>query len=107
MFVEHKEHGEVKELDAASNLLLKAAALIEAEGLSIDGMCDDLGRRCVIGALTALDGKCSLAWQEACNRMNEAVTGHKNDCMGPWSDSMAQQGRAAEVVAKVRAVALS
>lgn len=111
MFVEHKEVGEVKELDAASRLLLKAADCIEERGLAKNCQQDAKGRLCAYGALMLAnggtpegfnDGRDRAAIREASERLTKAV-GCK---YGPASWNNAPERTKAEVVAKMRAVAL-
>lgn len=114
MFVEHKEVGEVKELDAVSNLLLKAAALIEKHGWCQNRLEDQQGRMCLRGAIgMAAAGNAHFfhggEWvgvaKEADQRVHNAISGGKAwECPGMWNN---ERGRTQEeVVAKLRAVAL-
>lgn len=57
MFVEEKAKGEVKELDAASKLLLRAAALIEKHGLCKGTLVNHAGSYCVRGAMIVAAGE--------------------------------------------------
>lgn len=103
MFVEEKKQGEVKHLDAASKLLLEAAALIERRGLPSCAK-DDAGRGCVIVSLS----ECGMTSDvyEALRRLS-ASFGEQWVRIPSWSDRLGAQGRTDEVVAKMRAVAFS
>lgn len=92
------------ELDDASKLLLKAAALIESKGLC-KGQYTERDRYCVFGALDASAGffpgdgvfaSCS-ALDEAILRFGDAV-----GSIAGWNDDHTKE----EVVAKLRSVAL-
>ena len=89
-------------LDEAAKLLLKAADLIEDRGLPSCGL-DHLGRGCVIVTLGELNGRlpCAVV-DDAIQRLHKAGV----ECIPQWSDQAGAEGRAAEVVAKLRSVAL-
>ena len=97
MFVEHKAPGEVRELDGASNNLLRAASLIEKRGWHQGSLFKD-GRYCIVGAISNVRNSIEemvMAW----SLMDQSVG---NAAM--WNDT---PGRTKdEVVAKLRAVAL-
>lgn len=117
MFTTEKAPGEIQnpsfrendsELDDASKLLLKAAALIEEVGHAQHTLCDNDGRMCIGGAISFVDtgvkGFSGSFYRtgigtEALRRMNDALVDLVN-----WNNT---RGRTqAEVVAKLRAVAL-
>ncbi len=106
MFVEHKEAGEVRELDSASTLLLKAADVIERQGWCQNYIGTYHGQVCLEGALNVAAGrdpKRDLVGVVgvAAHRIRRAV----GKCAYHWNDA---PGRTKdEVVAKLRAVALS
>ena len=87
-------------IDEASKLLLKAADYIEANGLC-QGSAADGNRLCTIRAIHAMNGGKSF-WgttaEKAYHRLRDRV-----GLVSHWSDSTPQS----EVVAKLRAVALS
>jgi len=97
MFVTEKAEGEVKELDAASKLLLKAAALLEKPG-EWEG---NKGRNCALSAIWEMGDIAQI--KEAETRF-VAQFGSKQGVYN-WNDA---KGRtAAEVIAKLRAVAFA
>lgn len=113
------DHSEVKhlpktdhtpaELDEASLLLLKTAGVIEERGWCQNSYGDKQGRLCILGAMrVALKlplrdfcGAIPPAGDEAMDRLSRHIGNRPHK----WNDA---QGRTqAEVVAKLRAVALS
>lgn len=117
MFVEHKETGEIAEapakvLDDAAKILLKSADFIESHGLSCGGGMDAVGRECVAVVIHTCGIGSDACWQAA-DRIEAALGDVPFDPyvdtrrLAQWSDSMGAEGRAAEVVAKLREVALS
>lgn len=116
MFVEMKERGEITEapakaLDEASQILLKAADFIERNGLSCGGGTDMRGRECVAVVINNVSKGRPAHWQAA-NRMEAALDFQFDEGMhlrplAQWSDAQGRAGRTAEVVAKLREVALS
>lgn len=86
------------ELDDASKILLKAAALIEESGWCQNAMFDK-GRMCALGAIGTA-GRYQQSAYDARDRLQSAL--HAG--VGAWNDV---DGRTKdEVVAKLRAVAL-
>ena len=109
MFVEEKTQGEVG-LDEASKILLKAASLIEERGWCQHALETHEGRMCANGAVWIAAGRpvskdgvpppeWHLTYRAARTRLWSSV-GHVHD----WND--AKDRTQAEVVAKLRAVAL-
>lgn len=112
MFVEEKSKGEVKELDATSNLLLKAAALIEEYGHCKNQTQDQAGRLCLWGGiLMATYGSpfrvgrplCEGPAWKALERCHVALPGELSPIC--WNNAPERTG--AEVIAKLRAAAFS
>lgn len=104
MFVEHKEAGEVKELDEAGKLLLKAASYIETHGWEQYSYGRAGGPACLRGAVIfSTDPENVALRRQALARVDATIgDGHFGVSMG-WND---QRGRTAvEVVSKLRAVA--
>jgi len=101
MFVEEKAKGEVKELDAVSKLLLRAAALIEERGLP-DREKDEAGRACVILTISEL-GDIPKDIHDALMKLQLSL----GITIATWSDRAGAEGRAHEVISKLRAVAFS
>lgn len=126
------DHSEVKylptidhapaKLDKPSKLLLKAAALIEEYGLAKHIQCDTTGRLCAVGAIVKADGGVPYGegnlWTgarsmtkvglEAHKRFAEAlaeITPLQSDPIASWNNT--PERTADEVIAKLRAVALS
>ena len=108
MFVEKTERpqGEeqpsrerVQPLDDVSKLLLKAADVIERRGLP-DCAFNHKGQSCVIVTCGEIAQDFGLT-ERATERLQKHV-GYVPD----WSDKAGREGRGAEVVAKLRAVAL-
>lgn len=112
------DHSEVKhlpkvdhtpaELDAASKILLKAAAVIEERGLAKGERCNAKGAMCVHGAIAFAAHGDPHAWEQddgrlAVTRMVEAVD---PGCGGAAQWNNARERTKDEVVAKLRAVAL-
>lgn len=95
-------------LDDASRLLLKAAELIEERGWCQRQQEDAKGRLCILGALHYAEGGSPMTpfGAVAYNARNRLM-----DVLGIWMlgrDWNDKPGRtAAEVIAKLRAVALS
>jgi hypothetical protein len=113
------DHSEVKylpkvdhtpaELDEASKLLLRTADLIEDRGLACTAF-DDEGRGCVIVTMCSLPGAPMKLVEEALDRVRRYIrTQARSGCYGipSWSDKAAREGRAAEVISALRAVAFS
>lgn len=110
MFVEHKEVGEVKELDEAGKLLLKAADVIERLGWCQNNLQSPDGRVCFAGAMKLASygtiwpegpGAIQPTMEAAWTRFERFVG---TDRASKWNDA---DGRTQdEVVAKLRAVAL-
>lgn len=108
MFVEEKKQGEV-ELDAANQLLLKAASVLEKRGLWKHWFAEPGGiRLCMIGALrVAQHGKPEVANYgvgDIARRRLRAKLG-PDDAPAQWNDEPERTKE--EVVAMLRAVALS
>lgn len=115
MFVEHKEIGEAQEapakvLDEPAKLLLRAAELIEERGHCRSGQLfdEETGGMCAFGALSmAACGNPVLTPHNsfiAMRRFSKVVTGSDDYMYGcDWNNTHT----AAEVVAKLREVALS
>lgn len=98
MFVEHKEVGETKELDAASKTLLRAAELLERDGWC-QGAYFDGNSACTIGAL--MDAAADIQDRNAAiYRLKDALDGWN---IFNWNDAPGRTKE--EVVAKLRAVA--
>lgn len=91
-------------LDEPARLLLGMADAIEKHGLSCGGMVDREGRLCLVKHASKLSGQ-GRSYFTALTRFGESL-GDFNGGIGLWSDSMGRTGRSAEVVAKLRSVAL-
>lgn len=103
MFVEEKAKGE---LDATAQLLLKAADLIERDGWG-EGDCIEHGY-CIYAALVKADDPKAFNTARASAagwRLVKALGLHRISDLFHWND--APERTAAEVIAKLRAVALS
>jgi hypothetical protein len=85
-------------LDEVSKLMLKTADLIERRGLP--GCAIEDGKGCVIVSFAEVGG--DFGQSEQMNARMHKHVGRLTD----WSDKAGREGRAHEVVAKLRAVAL-
>lgn len=81
-------------------VLLKTASIIEERGLPASA-ADGQGRYCVLFTMTELEGL-SFSVHEAVRQLCESGI----ESIPEWSDKAGREGRGAEVVAKLRAVAL-
>lgn len=109
MFVEEKKQGEVKELDAASQLLLAAANFLERKQLHQgDFVSPDFQRFCLMGAIRfAQHGDPRRPSYGIGNIARDRLRARLGEDDGPaqWND---EPGRTKEeVVAMLRAVAFS
>lgn len=108
MFIEEKAPGEVKEMDEAAKLLLKAAAVIEENGHAQNDY-EVHGRFCAVGAIckaagSVYEGRRTPEATAGIQRLREAVERAGLAGILDWND---YPGRTKdEVVAKLRAVAL-
>lgn len=99
MFVEHKEVGEEKKLDESGKLLLKVADVIERDGWC-QGSYTTGKLSCIVGAIVKVEPDNTALRQLTYSILNANIGG----CVIRWNDT---PGRTqAEVVAKLRAVAL-
>lgn len=111
MFVEHKEQGEVTEapakLDESSELLLKAAAIMERDGKSkdvweLDTDPHGTGKVCARVAIFRAAGSAQAPGADTADlRMQKYLRMNWRELQN-WSDSSSQ----AEVISKLRAAAL-
>lgn len=108
MFLDDKPQGEVKELDAASKLLLKAAELIESQGWCKQYIGTRGGPLCIEGALNVAAGRDPSAIYRY-NSVTEVALRRIQNALGvrpfQWND--APERMVGEVVSKLRAVAFS
>ena len=109
MFVEHKEAGEVKELDAAAKLLLKAATLIEEYGWCQKELITLDGRMCLIGAIDTANCHKMTYDSELAMARADAATGIESTTIlreaATWNDAIGRKQD--EVVALLRRAALA
>jgi hypothetical protein len=110
MFVEEKAKGEVKELDAVSKLLLKAADLIEDHGHCKGQTRSGNGRFCLWGAICMVSHGTPFSdfneEQPEWKALYRVMAALEND-LSPISWNNAPERTGAEVIAKLRAVAFS
>lgn len=109
MFVEEKSKGEVKELDAASQLLLAAANFLERKQLyQGDFVSPDFQRFCMMGALRFVQhGDPRRSGTGVGDEARERLRARLGQADGPaqWND---EPGRTKEqVIAMLRTVAFS
>ena len=87
------------ELDEASKVLLRAAEYIATRGHCRGAFYGPQGQACVLGAMSMMVGLGQSAYDDATDRLEEALGGQ---WIADWSDATPT----AEVLAKLRSVAL-